>query len=283
MTLLKLQNPMMSGPNVKRLQELGDLLGYDTGANDGVYGPQTVKAVRMIQAKLGVVVDGICGPITWRALLDYVDKLAADGKPAKYGIDVYDIRGKHKRPKLYSHQRPWSEIDGVLFHQCGWQMPQEPGGWSRLNAHDGFTQEGKYIRVNKYTDMIWHGNGLSQSTIGLEFSGNFCGVRGDRKTLWKPGGGPDNLNLAMKMAADEAFEIIRDDFKAHNQPWTVIKAHRQASANRRADPGSEIWQGIAMAWAQRLGLKNYDGGPTWCKPKGLVIPSRWNPEYGGRY
>lgn len=42
--------------------------GYYKGAVDGIYGPQTKKAVRYFQSKNGLAVDGIVGPQTARAL-----------------------------------------------------------------------------------------------------------------------------------------------------------------------------------------------------------------------
>jgi peptidoglycan hydrolase-like protein with peptidoglycan-binding domain len=53
---------------VNRLQtELADL-GLFTGVVDGHYDSDTAKAVRSLQAQQGLVVDGIVGPQTWRAL-----------------------------------------------------------------------------------------------------------------------------------------------------------------------------------------------------------------------
>lgn len=42
--------------------------GYYTGSIDGIYGPQTKKAVRYFQSKNGLTVDGIVGPKTAAAL-----------------------------------------------------------------------------------------------------------------------------------------------------------------------------------------------------------------------
>ncbi len=38
-------------------------------AVDGIFGPRTATAVRSFQQALGITVDGIVGPLTWRALV----------------------------------------------------------------------------------------------------------------------------------------------------------------------------------------------------------------------
>lgn len=282
--LLKLTKPMMHGPAVKRLQEIGDMIGFDNGPNDGIFGPKTRNVVIRIQEKFGLTRDGICGPRTWRKIIEYVDKLAGAGRHEDDQVNrIHDIRGEHQRPRLYSHQRGWPEINGVTLHQTGCEMPQHPNGWGRVNAHIGITQEGRTILINEFTDMIWHAQGLSKTTIGIEIEGNFPGVRGDMRTLWKGGGGPHFFNIAMKMALDECFELLCTEFDRNNAAWESVHAHRQSSRSRRADPGSEIWQTIAMPWGKRLGLEQADGGPDWHLPKGMAIPKRWNPAYPGNY
>ena len=59
-----------SGPYVVECQEDLLKLGYDLAhyGADGKYGNITMREVRKFQAAQGLVVDGICGPMTWAAL-----------------------------------------------------------------------------------------------------------------------------------------------------------------------------------------------------------------------
>ncbi len=57
-----------TGGEVKELQRRLKMWGYYSGAVDGVYGPQTVKAVKYFQQKNGLVADGIAGKSTFAAL-----------------------------------------------------------------------------------------------------------------------------------------------------------------------------------------------------------------------
>lgn len=54
------------GPDVVRLQRL------IRTADDGDFGPVTDRTLRTVQTELRIVVDGIAGPQTWRALLERV-------------------------------------------------------------------------------------------------------------------------------------------------------------------------------------------------------------------
>lgn len=65
---LYLTVPYMRGPDVLAVQERLAQLGYDPGPLDGIYGTQTESAVRAFQSDHGLLVDGIVGPQTYRAL-----------------------------------------------------------------------------------------------------------------------------------------------------------------------------------------------------------------------
>ncbi len=74
-----------SGGEVKELQRRLKEWGYYNGAVDGVYGKQTVEAVKYFQRKNGLTADGIAGRSTFEALgmNDSVKALDGDKKPSQ--------------------------------------------------------------------------------------------------------------------------------------------------------------------------------------------------------
>lgn len=56
------------GETVKKLQELLNTNGYSVGEVDGIFGANTLAAVKNFQAAHGLDSDGIVGPNTWSAL-----------------------------------------------------------------------------------------------------------------------------------------------------------------------------------------------------------------------
>lgn len=283
---LRLTSPMMHGPAVVRLQEMLDLLGYGTyEPNDGIYGPVTCNLVGDFQLVHDLSDDGICGPKTWAAIIKAVDE--QEGKRGRIAVapGITDRRDGHLHPRLYGYHRPWNQITGVTLHQTGCAMPSSPAGWDRLNAHIGITQEGKAILANNPCDMIWHGQGLSSTTIGIEFEGNFSGVDGDLSTLWKGGGGPNHLNPAMMAAAEAVRVYLADQFKSHGAEWKHIYAHRQSAKSRIGDPGEEIWREIAIPWCFKMELDEefFDGGSDFHLGQGRPIPMDWSMNRDGSY
>ena len=277
MDTLRLTRPMMHGPAVVRLQELGILLGADQDEADGIFGSKTEQMVREVQKKLGLTEDGVCGPMTWAAIL-----AAADAAFTGQGVEqIVDRRGKHPDPKLFGHTRLWRDIEGVTLHQTGCQMPLRPEGWDRLNAHIGITRGGTVVLVNDPTAMIWHAQGLSKSTIGIEIAGNFQGIDGRPATLWKGGGGPDRLSGDMQAGLDVAFNWLLDQFKINGCKFRHIFAHRQSANARIGDPGSEIWQKVAKPWLEKLGATA--GDPGFHLGSGRSIPSEWDENLTNHY
>ena len=76
------------GDDVRYVQETLQKLGYDIGASgvDGIYGKKTEAAVKDFQKAHGLVVDGICGPMTYQALQEAEGK--APEKQTLYTVTI---------------------------------------------------------------------------------------------------------------------------------------------------------------------------------------------------
>lgn len=70
-----------TGPDVRAVQEILQVLGYYQGDLNGVYDPPTVEAVRRFQGAMGLTVDGIVGPSTYDALLEAFDERRGNVQP----------------------------------------------------------------------------------------------------------------------------------------------------------------------------------------------------------
>jgi N-acetylmuramoyl-L-alanine amidase len=70
----------LRGDDVCTLQERLLELGYDAYRADGIFGVQTEMALRSFQRDYGLLVDGICGPATLRALRQLQPKVRG-GRP----------------------------------------------------------------------------------------------------------------------------------------------------------------------------------------------------------
>jgi hypothetical protein len=66
--VLRLTQPLTAGKSVRKVQERLAALDLAVGRIDGIYGPQTARAVRQFQDSAGLVPDGEVGPQTRTAL-----------------------------------------------------------------------------------------------------------------------------------------------------------------------------------------------------------------------
>ncbi len=78
--LLFLGRPFLRGDDVATLQRRLNMLGFHAGREDGIFGPQTERALREFQLNFGLAVDGQCGRTTLLGL-DQVGSMS-DGAAA---------------------------------------------------------------------------------------------------------------------------------------------------------------------------------------------------------
>lgn len=66
--LLYLTAPHLRGDDVEQLQVRLARLGFNCGKADGIFGPNTAHGLSDFQQNYGLEIDGICGPVTLRAM-----------------------------------------------------------------------------------------------------------------------------------------------------------------------------------------------------------------------
>ena len=200
------------------------------------------------------------------------------------GVTVLDFRADDDIPTAgyFGHDREWSQIAGVTLHQSG-GPPIYVDTWRRMRAHCAIKRDGRLLLLQDPRKIIWHAQGLSKSTIGIEIEGNFRGLIDDDRTRWRPGGGPHVLTDAQRDAAGILFFVIEQAFERGGGQWTRVHAHRQSSEDRTADPGQQIWEEIAIPWMTALSESGdtYSadcyGGADYCVGTGRPIPVEWDP------
>lgn len=114
-----------SGSDVKTLQELLNQNGYKLDA-DGIFGSNTLKAVRDFQKKNGLTVDGIVGNNTWSALTKSTSPNPTNTentttKPTTFTADPYEKSDAVKQAEAmiaeYQLNKPG---DFSYTQQAGW-------------------------------------------------------------------------------------------------------------------------------------------------------------------
>ena len=71
---------MQTGDDVAALQQRLHELGFDPGRIDGIFGPETERALQEFQRNVGTPPDGLCGPVTFKSL-DRLARTVVGGDP----------------------------------------------------------------------------------------------------------------------------------------------------------------------------------------------------------
>jgi hypothetical protein len=251
------------GPHVTALQRELAALGYPVGLADGICGPRTLAACEAHQRakQAGIVV-----------LLGAHEGIHREGP------------------------RPWANVTGITIHQTAATLGENPARWvkwpikgpngaiehSCLRAHVGVTRGGQVLLCNPLDQLVWHGNRLSLTDIGIELDGTYEGVEGERSTWWQAPGhkSPQVPTPALLEAARRAIRWACAEVAANGGKIRFLHAHRQASKDRRSDPGSRIWAEVALA-LEAEGLLSTR--PGYVVGTGRAIPKEWDPRSDAPY
>lgn len=101
----------MGKPSVAALQVALQRAGLYTGQIDGIEGQQTRAAVRRLQKRRGLAVDGVAGPATRRAL-GKLGRHPLGSRPLRAGMVGFDVTALQF--ELAWHGFPSGDFDGVF-------------------------------------------------------------------------------------------------------------------------------------------------------------------------
>lgn len=278
------------GPAVTRFQDFAEALaetdwienhGTDKD-REGYFHTGSAELAKLVQQYLDLDADGVVGPATWDAMFEALGRTPSGAEVYEVdGVTVIDGRQVWKPVKKWDGTlRPWTGdgrnvIRGVMLHQTGCWMPEDPQVWKQINAHCGVTRKGNVILMFPFEMLIWHGHNLTRPTIGIEIAGMFPGVKGQKGTYWPKDAKLHEFTDRQLMACNVLMEIIQGEFLANGGAFQNIYAHRQASSQRQADPGSEIWEKVALPWMEKIGATA--GEPGYCIDSGYPICREWDP------
>jgi len=122
--------PMLRGDDVRELQLRLNLLGFDAGFDDGIFGPSTRAALEAFQSEVGLDADGILGPSS----VDHLVRLRRDhqGQPAYLARERSQLRRARRdslsgaRILLDPANGPevpgWIAPDGTPEHAITWAI-----------------------------------------------------------------------------------------------------------------------------------------------------------------
>lgn len=181
-------------------------------------------------------------------------------------------------------RRDWSKVTGICLHQTACVLGERPARWDTVGAHCGVTRSGQVIWLHDYDKLVVHGNGWNTQTVGIEIDGLYAGVEGDLSTIWNDPSTPQREvgQVLTSESVEATCQLIRqicEEVRRHGGQIKALVAHRQASINRRSDPGEAIWKRIALPMSAELGL--HDGGPNFKLGNGYPIPEKWDPSRKG--
>ena len=200
-----------------------------------------------------------------------------------FTASMFDRRSVASQRYVYS-SRTWKQITGITLHQTACNMGERLERYDGIGAHFVVTRAGKVLWMHDLDLIVVHGNGWNNRCVGIEIDGLYAGVEGDPRTVWNDPSTPfrEVAQELPESAAGPARQLVRwivEEVRRHGGACTKLVAHRQASKDRRDDPGSAIWQRVALPLHAELGMD--DGGVGFTIGDGYPIPEAWDPRCRG--
>lgn len=194
-----------------------------------------------------------------------------------------DLRRAHNgEPRI--RRRPWPYIDYICLHQTATVLGEKESRWFGVPVQVGVTRAGRILYLNDLDFVTYHGHGFNTRSVGIEIDGRYAGVEGDLKTFWRPKDHPEieptPENPPQLEAVKDAIRWIVAEVARNGGKVKYIVAHRQSSDQRRSDPGSLIWQKVALPMVKELSL---EAPFALTLGRGYKIPREWDPASDAKY
>lgn len=265
------------GAEVRALQADLVALGYalPRWGVDGDLGFETRSALTRMLSDHGRL------PLLEHEVSDAEVAFVAKVRAAVAAVDrpvVADRRVAATRDHVFG-RRPWTGVTGITLHQTACTLGENPPRWDSIGAHVGVTRAGRVIWIHDFTSLVAHGNGWNSKCVGIEMDGLYEGIEGDPSTLWDDPSTATRERASMVTpelvaSARAAIRWICAEVAAHGGRVGALVAHRQSSKDRRNDPGSALWQAVALPMQASLGLSSIGGQAI---GSGYPIPEAWDP------
>ena len=273
---------------VKELQRALIRVGYplDRWGADGQVGSETLAAVAEYceDKALGCENDLDDGIIRgW--LVDNIIEAAEEDTPETHSL-IEDVR--YDEYQKWTRRNKVKSIDTICLHQMAVKDSDDKGWhrWRRLAIHWVVTcgEHAKAYQLHDFDLRVPHGHGWNSRSVGFEFEGYFSGIGTDEKYFWKPKSRPNRKPMIPTEeqieAGKAAVRLTVEEIAKMGGEIKFIGAHRQSYGMKSSDPGSLIWQGVALPMIEELGLAEAPTLPHHKYP-GKPIPEAWNPANKG--
>jgi hypothetical protein len=207
---LHVTSPMMTGPEVARIQEKLTMLGYAPGPIDGEYGPATSAAVTAYQRDSKLEVDGVVGPETRRALRGKAtprEKQPIRRKPGRFGelalAEALSHIGQKEKPMNSNRTKfgRWFGVDGVPWCAIFVSYCFKEG--ADLEVAKRFRGAGVYSKGCTYVPTV-----EAWLRVTGQWRGRTTPRAGDIAIFNWDGGTPDHIGIVERYLGGGKFSCI---------------------------------------------------------------------------
>lgn len=211
--------------------------------------------------------------------------ILCEKKEPEFTFTDFTNKKKTKKRGESKGNRDWSQITTIMLHQTA-VVFSSAERMLNVPSHSGVLSDGEIVLLHTPTDYMWHGNSANKFSIGIEISCRAAGVEGNPDTFWmrsseREKGIPfeklvheaSDIQLA---ASRELCRYYIELVEKNGGKIEYMMPHRSAHKSRVSDPGSRIWQNVALPIMEEFGLKLHK-----VVGSGNPVPEAWDPDQKG--